>query len=230
MKQDLENIDERGILFWDKSYSKVKQGTLWGQDHVPFIEKITERFVAKHFRKIVDVPCGEGRNLAYMARNINTVIGVDASTKALGNLNSRLVQEKINNCVLLKGNIFELPFDAEQFDAVLCWDVLGHLRNVDLALKELMRICKSGGSVVGSLFALEDSTRGHEMRHLGNEEYLYKDDCYFRFFSECDVRALLTANGLTQFQIEPVIWREGPHIGYREYEHEHKSWCFTLTK
>jgi hypothetical protein len=93
-----------------------------------------------------------------------------------------------------------------------------------------MRICKSGGLVVGSLFALEDPTRGYEMRDFGNGEYLYKDNCYFRFFSKNDVRELLAFSGATKHEIEPVTWKEGAHIGYREYEHEHKSWCFTITK
>jgi len=46
------------------------------------------------------------------------------------------------------GSVFNLPYDDEQFECVVCVSVVEHFRNKDRALAELIRVLKPGGLLV----------------------------------------------------------------------------------
>ncbi len=46
---------------------------------------------------------------------------------------------------LMQGSITELPFKDSEFDLVCAWDVVEHVEQDELAIKELHRVCKPGG-------------------------------------------------------------------------------------
>jgi len=222
-------IDELLKERWDKSYDLKKSPNLWG-NQVPFIEKAVEAFKAGGGDKFIDIPCGDGRNTLKLAQTLPFVIGADTSRRALQIIQKVFISNKIDNCLLMEVDVFNDKFLDEQFDGVLCWDLLGHLNNVRLAIFELLRICKPGGQLIGSLFSMGDSTRGREMSAIGNEEYVYKDKFYFKFYDEQGVRELLKTFNVEVLSLELVSWKEDPHEGYREYEHIHESWAFIVKK
>lgn len=230
MQKQEDQIDSGTVAFWESSYRNSGESGLWGEAHVPHMEQITNQLLSNGYSKILDAPCGEARNLTMLAKRLPFVVGVDSSHTALEAARRTISRRLLSNTLLLNGNLFSLPFIDSQFDAVVCWDVLGHLPRADAAIKELLRVCRPGGKVIGSLFALGDSTRGKDMERIGEEEYLYHGDCYFKYFTEQTVRSLLTPITEKLDSLELVRWTEGPHPIYRPYEHSHESWCFTLPK
>lgn len=44
-----------------------------------------------------------------------------------------------------RGDICKIPWEASSFDAFICMDVLEHIENDELAVKELQRVLKAGG-------------------------------------------------------------------------------------
>jgi ubiquinone/menaquinone biosynthesis C-methylase UbiE len=194
------------------------------------MENVASQMQAKACRIVLDAPCGEGRNLFFLAKKLPFVVGMDVSTSALSRLRGLVEVNELKNCLLAHGDVFDIPFEDEQFDAVLCWDLLGHLKNAQQAIRKLLRVCRKGGLLVGSVFAIGDSTRGVDMSLVGDEEYLYGVDCYFKFHSDSSVRELLESSQAILSQLDLAVWTEEPHPGYREYKHEHQSWCFTLIK
>lgn len=53
-----------------------------------------------------------------------------------------------NNTYDYYGDILNLPIDDSEFDYVLCTEVLEHVYNPIDAIKELTRICKTGGKII----------------------------------------------------------------------------------
>ncbi len=51
---------------------------------------------------------------------------------------------KIN---IIQGSILELPFEDRTFDLVCCFDVVEHVEDHELAMKELLRVCKKNGVI-----------------------------------------------------------------------------------
>jgi ubiquinone/menaquinone biosynthesis C-methylase UbiE len=227
---DLYQSDELSKKRWDQAYDISKSPTLWGQPMVPFIDKAIDMFKLTECSNILDIPCGDGRNILPFAKLFNMIFAVDASTNALQIANKELDIKGIRNCALMKVDIFDAPFFDKQIDGVFCCDLLGHLTKPVKALNELLRICKPGGYIVSNVFALGDSTRGDKMSPLGNEEYLYDNRFYFKFYSEEQVLSLINQLDCKLISLELFRWMEPPHEGYREYPHEHESWVFALQK
>lgn len=226
------DFDEKGVVNWNNSYLLEKEDTLWGNDEVPIMERVCDIFSKNGGKKFLYIPCGDGRNLLTLSKRLSYVIGADSSENALEIAERKIEQYKLENIVLLKNDIFNTFFKGKQFDGIFCWDLLGHLVKVEEAISELKRILKKGGLLLGSFFTLNDSTRveDSEMVKLRNEEYFYKNEFYFRYYSRDEVEKILLKEGFLIESIEAYSWEEPPHEGYREYSHTHESWFFIAKK
>lgn len=228
--ENRHSLDEQGKSNWNRSYDLTRSVNLWGDESVPFVLQAAELFAENDLGKVIDFPCGDGRNLVQLAKRLPIAVGADSSANALKISQTLVAGLGVRNCVLVESDIFDSGFASDQFDGVFCWDVLGHLTNVECAITELIRICRKGGIVIGSIFAMGDSTRGDNMRSIGPEEYIYADKFYFKFYEKEGVAELLGRFDVEVLSIELSTWTEPPHEGYREYEHEHQSWVFTIKK
>lgn len=85
--------------------------------------------------KIIDVGCGEGVFVENLKGNGYNILGIDK------NYSSKDV---------IRGSIFSLPFKENQFDVVLCLDVIEHvnLTEQENSLKEIYRIIKPHGMLI----------------------------------------------------------------------------------
>lgn len=226
----ISDIDRMSKAKWDHSYDLTKAANLWGDAPVPFVREAVETFKKSGGSKFIDLPCGDGRNTLLLAKALPFVIGADSSSHALQITQRVLTENRIENCVLMERDVFNTSFFAEQFDGALCWDLLGHLRHASLAIEELLKICKPGCHVIGSLFSTGDPTRGRDMYQIGEDEYIYTDKFYFKFYDEKTAIDLLKQFDVSIDFLKKVTWKESAHEGYREYPHEHESWAFVITK
>ncbi|WP_225728282.1 MULTISPECIES: class I SAM-dependent methyltransferase [unclassified Nocardia] len=226
------DFDTPGKMYWNNSYVLSSQPNLWGDPPVPFVESAIDIFAADSARTVLDLPCGDGRNILPLASKFEMVVGADSAGNALDITARRAKAAEFDNILLLRSDIYDTGFEDAMFDGIFCCDVLGHLQEPEKAVRELLRICRPGRRVMANIFALEDSTRGDRMRPVGDEEYIFDDRFYFHFYSEAAARELCAkfADDAELDSIERVSWMEPPHEGYREYEHEHTSWLFVLRR
>ena len=106
-------------------------------------------------RKILDVGCGTGRDLAWLIRKGKDAYGADPSKEMLAAASSFLAKQGLSG----QGRLFEaaLPgldlFDEAEFDGVLCSAVLMHLPDEEIfdAVYTLRRILRPGGTLVVSV-------------------------------------------------------------------------------
>lgn len=112
--------------------------------------RIIKAVEPKKGEKIIDLGCGTGYYL-YLLSNLPlnlSLTGFDYDQKALSEAKTMLADKKIKFIV---GNIHKMPFKENSFDKVVSSEVLEHLENDNLALKETYRILKKGGSLVISV-------------------------------------------------------------------------------
>ena len=100
---------------------------------------------------ILDVGCGPGTITCGFAKYASKgkVVGVDFSDKVLQQARSEaesrgIPEERIS---FQAASAFELPFPDESFDIVHCHALLVHLPKAVNAVKEMRRVCKTGGYV-----------------------------------------------------------------------------------
>lgn len=227
---DRTTMDETAKGSWEETYHLKSAAVLWSMPAVPFVEEdVVARFRADGAKKVLDLPCGDGRNTLPLVRAFEQVVASDASTSAMEIARRRLADEGVRNVSFREADIFHLPFADGEFDVVLCWDLIGHLTEPAAALTELLRVVKPGGLLTASIFSEGDSTLGLQMEQLGPGEYLYKDTFYFHFYDRAAAQALGDGVGTLE-SLDLTRWTEPPHEGYREYEHEHESWALTFRK
>lgn len=80
--------------------------------------------------KILDVGCGDGSRVKELKEKKFDAFGTEINP------------HWIDNETIIKGDIYALPFEDDSFDVVFCIDVLEHLKNPILAIKELFRVSR----------------------------------------------------------------------------------------
>lgn len=116
-------------------------------------------------RTVLDAGCGEGFVSGRLAGKV--LVGMDVSSGALG-----VARQNSPGAVLVRGNIYEMPFKAGSFDLVMVMEVLEHLKEPETAMLEAGRLSRRYClfSVPNEpYFRLMDLLRGKNISRLGND-------------------------------------------------------------
>ena len=118
---------------------------------------------------ILEAGCGVGaQTKIIVAKNSDSnFISVDISQESITEAERLIKSLGIKNVEFKQGDVYNLPFKDETFDSVIICFVLEHLHNPKLALNELKRVLKPGGTLIaiegdhGSTFFFPDSKSAH---------------------------------------------------------------------
>lgn len=105
--------------------------------------------------ELLDVGTGSGSMLRVLGGHAKHAVGIDLSTQALRVARARVHGAGLNHCVFKRGDMYELPFEANSFDAVTFDHVLSTAERPGHALREAARVLKRGGRVI----IVEDNER-----------------------------------------------------------------------
>ena len=132
-----------------------------------FFERIAGVLAHVGPRSVLDAGCGEGELLRRgILGAAFSVVPLDRSREALAELRTYAA-----GCPLVCGSLLQLPFGPGTFDAALCLEVLEHLDNPAVAVRELLRVTRR--AVVLSVpyepyFQMGNLLRGKYLNHAGN--------------------------------------------------------------
>lgn len=134
-----------------------------------FFKNLVNLTKAKTVDSILDVGCGEGFTLNRLKEN-----GIGKKLEGIEYLQAAidLGKKTYPDIKITKGNIYELPYRDNEFDLVLCTEVLEHLEDPEKALKELVRVSRK--YLVISVpnepfFMLAQLIRGKNWSRFGND-------------------------------------------------------------
>jgi SAM-dependent methyltransferase len=121
-------------------------------------------------QEVLDVGSGTGSNLR-MLRDLGfaNVVGLDNSEEAI-----RFCAEK-GLAPVRYGDVCAMPFDSDSFDLVLATDVIEHVDEDNLALREVARVLRPGGKAIitvpafNLLWGLQDRVAHHRRRYRQRE-------------------------------------------------------------
>jgi cyclopropane fatty-acyl-phospholipid synthase-like methyltransferase len=137
-------------------------------------DKIFENLEMNGNEEVLDVGCGRGLLLIAAAKRLTTgmATGTDhwkgtveyRNTSEMTWENARIegVADKIK---ITDGDVTSLSFSDNQFDIVTTSLMMHHVKNTDLALKEMVRVLKSNGTLVIADIAARRFRSS--MQHLG---------------------------------------------------------------
>jgi SAM-dependent methyltransferase len=121
---------------------------------------------------VLDAACGVGYGAATLARAGARVVAVDCAREAVA-----LAKSVGEPAALAVADLHDLPFAADSFDGVICFEVLEHLTSPDRFLEHVVRVLRPGGWFVVSTpnpaFEVENPFHVHELS-LGEFEQLLR--------------------------------------------------------
>jgi ubiquinone/menaquinone biosynthesis C-methylase UbiE len=226
--------DAAAVPLWNDQYDpSLLQGSanLWGDPHVPYADVAARMFAENSASVVLDVPCGDGRNLPPLSTAPILLAG-DTSLNAM-TIASRVADKAgiRDKTVFVRLDAFSTGLLDDSVDGIFCWDLLGHLTEPADALREFYRIIRPGGSIVANMWTMNDcQVFDPNMTEIGPKEYVDHFDFYCRHYDREDLDALLDSVAMPAALVEVVAWREPAHAKYREYEHDHESLAFTIRK
>jgi SAM-dependent methyltransferase len=134
-------------------------------------------------KRVLDLGCRSGALTQHFLDG-NSVVGLDVDAVALEKAAALGIEP-------VPGNVEEpLPFEDGSFDAVVAGELLEHLQFPDALVKEIRRVLRPGGVLVGSVpnaFRLQSRLRF--LRGRPPED----DPTHLRMFTPDAMRALLDA-------------------------------------
>jgi SAM-dependent methyltransferase len=150
--------DLKVIGTWDPIWEDIFLSKSWGKyppEHV--IRFIARTFSAVEDRskvRLLEIGCGPGANVWFMAREGFSICGIDGSATAIQRANQRLAGEGLQ-ADLRVGDFAELPWPDASFDGVIenvslyCNPMAGITR----ALKEVHRVLRPRAQFLSSFFS-----------------------------------------------------------------------------
>lgn len=114
-------------------------------------DKLIERSGIKQEMRVLEVGCGSGAFVTFVARAVGKtgkVYAFDIQPKMLKQLEAKLKRSEnrdIKNIELILGSAYELPFGDNSLDVVYMVTVLQEIPDKKKALKEIRRVLKPGG-------------------------------------------------------------------------------------
>ena len=93
--------------------------------------------------RFLDIGCASGRHTNMAAEIVKESYGVDISEEFI-----KKAKESGGKAKLMVADAAKLPFDDDYFDKILCGEVLEHVRNLEVVVKEMKRVLKKGGIAV----------------------------------------------------------------------------------
>lgn len=119
---------------------------------------------------VVDVGCGVGSNLPTLKSMGFKVIGIDSEFYSLS-----FARRRISSNFLVNGNLIALPFKANSVGLIIATDILEHLDEDSVGIREIYRTLKNEGKVIMTvpafefLWGVQDIAGMHKRRYSKNE-------------------------------------------------------------
>ncbi len=114
--------------------------------------------------KVLDLGCGNGRLYQILAKKQAQYTGLDQSDELIA-----LAKAKNPGVEFVVGEMTELPFEGESFDAIFAIAAFNHIPGQELQLKslvEMKRVLKPGGLVIMTNWnLLSDSAQKNIAKH-----------------------------------------------------------------
>lgn len=97
-------------------------------------------------KTVLDIASGEGYGTAIMAEKAKSIIGMDVAENAIAYAKRKYAD--IPNAQFELGDLTALPFDANTFDVIVCYETVEHVDDPIAAINELQRVLKDTGLLI----------------------------------------------------------------------------------
>ncbi|HVV80396.1 MAG TPA: class I SAM-dependent methyltransferase [Pseudolabrys sp.] len=142
---------EANIVHWEKIFASRAWGKYPPEDLIRFVARTFPDLAKRRHMQALEIGCGTGANLWYLAREGFAIAGIDGSKTAIGAASERIRSENLYDegrpPDIKVGNFAKLPWPDACFDLVVDIEALSAniTTVIHSAIKEAHRVLKPGG-------------------------------------------------------------------------------------
>lgn len=109
---------------------------------------LVEELATQPIGALLDVGTGSGHVLSLLAAKASRAVGIDISSEALRVARTRVHGAGLSHCELQRGDMYNLPFAADDFDTAIADRVLATADRPVAALTEIARTLHPGSRLI----------------------------------------------------------------------------------
>lgn len=120
---------------------------------------------------VIDLGCGTGAQIIYLAQEGFDATGIDESEEMLNMARDQAKNLKISNLNFIRRTLKELVEEGKTYQQIICLDVIEHIEDDKEALKHIYKLLSPSGKLVLTvpahqyLFSKRDKDIGHYRRY-----------------------------------------------------------------
>lgn len=170
------NISDQALLtkYLKSIHKNNKEDFRWKNLRSYIIDHLAYIFKHDTKKSILDIGCGTGHMTIELLRHGYNITSGDSS-KELVEFTRDIVNDNEYHANVGILNVLNLESLGDQFDAVICLDVIEHVEDDEFALKNINSVLKKGGFLIcsvpaiKSLYGIRDKELGHFRRYNKKE-------------------------------------------------------------
>jgi len=145
--------------------------------------------------RVLDLGCGAGRHVMYLAESGFKTYGADVSDTGLRLTKKRLESRKME-AEIIKSDMKSIPYIQSCFDAVVCVQTIYHqtLKGIQETVSEIHRTLKEGGLLLANFHSKRSSKYGKGIE-VEEDTFMQENGpekgVLHHFFDENELRKLL---------------------------------------
>jgi ubiquinone/menaquinone biosynthesis C-methylase UbiE len=181
---------------WDNVYSEGNS-----LNEFPYTDLVS--FFSNNFDKnqsklkILEVGCGAGNNLEFLAKKGHEVYGLDASKNVINYADNRFRNKNLRGTFTV-GEFTNLPYDNNFFDLIINRAAICHtdLESANIALKECHRVLKSSGILYSTFFSNLNSFKANKINfgYFDSFEEGFRNIGNLKFYNIFELTNLFSKN------------------------------------
>lgn len=150
---EVESSDKSEIIHFFDEMSDGRDEKIRANPIIEYEQQVRSQSVlnllsAQPNESVLDIGCGNARDIARIVHAGAQVIGVDISEGMICEAKRDLARLGVDGVELHVGDATQLDFPDGRFDKVLCSEVIEHIPDAEKALGEMWRVLKPGGLLV----------------------------------------------------------------------------------
>ncbi len=147
---------------------------------------------------ILELGCGNGKNLPALLKTASSVTAVDFSHNAIELCREQFTESNIS---FVESDICNLPFENESFDAVCAIHVLEHLleKNRTQSQAEICRVLKPEGLLAVRVFSINDMRFG-KGSEIEKNTFARGNGIFYHYFSNQELETMFRQLKLVSFE------------------------------
>jgi len=159
------------------------------------VVNLTSILEKRRAERVLDLGCGAGRHIIYLAERGFETYGADISETGLKLTKKRLESRRLE-AEVIKCDMRSIPYTRSSFDAVICVQTIYHqkLKGIQETISEIHRILKTGGLLLANFHSKRSSKYGEGVE-VEEDTFMQENDpekgVLHHFVDENELRELL---------------------------------------